>query len=94
MTLVFAYHLLSLKVTASQLVELCKQATEVFQRQGTLIEVNPPITVVGDIHGQYSDLLRIFHHTGFPDETNYVFLGGGLFLSTHLSTLFESLTIP
>lgn len=49
-------------------------------RQSSLIEVEAPIVVVGDIHGQYSDLLRIFNKTGFPTDTNYLFLGGGFFL--------------
>jgi diadenosine tetraphosphatase ApaH/serine/threonine PP2A family protein phosphatase len=39
------------------------------------VEVKPPVTVVGDVHGQYSDLMRIFNVKGFPDKTNYVFLG-------------------
>ena len=46
-----------------------------FIEQPILLELAAPIKVVGDIHGQYYDLLRLFEYGQFPPESNYLFLG-------------------
>ncbi|GAA99553.1 uncharacterized protein L969DRAFT_86814 [Mixia osmundae IAM 14324] len=54
---------------------ICQAAREVFLSQPTLIELSPPVKIVGDVHGQYSDLIRLFEMCGFPPSSNYLFLG-------------------
>ena len=43
--------------------------------QPMLLELEAPIKIAGDIHGQYNDLLKIFDHAGYPGDFNYLFLG-------------------
>jgi serine/threonine-protein phosphatase PP1 catalytic subunit len=58
-----------------QLKALCSSVREVFCQQSALVELEAPMKICGDIHGQYHDLLRLFEHGGFPPESNYLFLG-------------------
>lgn len=54
---------------------LCQVAKGIFQSQPVLLELEAPLKICGDIHGQYYDLLRLFEYGGFPPEANYLFLG-------------------
>ncbi|CAI4232736.1 unnamed protein product [Auanema sp. JU1783] len=64
------------QTVSEQELQACAQmAKEVFKSQSSLIEIVPPVVVCGDIHGQYSDLLRILDKNGFPPDVNYIFLG-------------------
>ncbi|KAF8560337.1 phosphoprotein phosphatase PPZ [Imleria badia] len=65
----------SLCLKNAEIAAICQAAREVFLSQPTLIELSPPVKIVGDVHGQYSDLIRLFEMCGFPPSANYLFLG-------------------
>ena len=45
------------------------------ETEPNLLHLSCPLVVVGDIHGQFYDLLQLFEKFGFPPKTNYLFLG-------------------
>ena len=62
-------------LTADEVNFLIDESAKVFVSQPALLELEAPIQIVGDIHGQFHDLLRLFEHCGFPPDANYLFLG-------------------
>ncbi|TMW56498.1 hypothetical protein Poli38472_006508 [Pythium oligandrum] len=62
-------------LTEAEIRGLCLHGREVLLNQPMLLELEAPIKICGDIHGQYYDLLRLFEYGGFPPEANYLFLG-------------------
>jgi serine/threonine-protein phosphatase PP1 catalytic subunit len=59
----------------AEITAICTAAREVFLSQPALIELTPPVKIVGDVHGQYTDLIRMFEMCGFPPSSNFLFLG-------------------
>ncbi|KAG9255975.1 calcineurin-like phosphoesterase [Emericellopsis atlantica] len=59
----------------AEIVAICQRAREVFLSQPALLELDAPVKIVGDVHGQYTDLLRMFEMCGFPPNSNFLFLG-------------------
>ncbi|OMJ75859.1 hypothetical protein SteCoe_24923 [Stentor coeruleus] len=62
-------------LTKSSAIYLISQAKFLFQAEKNILEIKDPVVVVGDLHGQFYDLLRILEVGGDPEKTKYLFLG-------------------
>lgn len=62
-------------ISEEEVRELCDKAREVFVNEQNVQPVSCPVTVAGDVHGQFHDLLELFKIGGEPPNTNYLFMG-------------------
>jgi len=74
-------------------LKICYKVGEIMKKEPNLLRLNDPVTIAGDIHGQYFDLMRLFHVGGDPKNTQYLFLGDyvdrGTFSSEVIFLLFS-----
>ncbi|SCV99404.1 LAFE_0A02432g1_1 [Lachancea fermentati] len=63
------------RLSTSQALRILQSATECLAKEPNLLQVPAPVTVCGDIHGQFYDLLKLFEVGGDPQSTPYLFLG-------------------
>lgn len=63
------------KLNSADLERLCDTAEKVLSSDPMLLRVPEPICVIGDLHGQYYDLLEFLKIGGHPPATKYLFLG-------------------
>ena len=54
---------------------ICESVREIFAREENIVNIITPVTVAGDIHGQFDDLLELFDTGGTVGDTRYIFLG-------------------
>ncbi|CAE7610988.1 pphA [Symbiodinium pilosum] len=63
------------ELSEAQCRSLCEKVREILQEESNCQPVRCPVTVCGDIHGQFLDLKELFRIGGPLPETNYLFLG-------------------
>ncbi|KAI3404645.1 CNA1 [Candida oxycetoniae] len=63
------------RLQEDQAIKIIKQATQILTSEPNLLTVPAPVTVCGDVHGQYYDLMKLFEVGGDPKTTKYLFLG-------------------
>ncbi|CAD5212396.1 unnamed protein product [Bursaphelenchus okinawaensis] len=59
----------------TEMNKLCRMLRNRMVNMPSVVRVSSPVTVCGDIHGQFYDLLRLFQLGGEPSDIKYVFLG-------------------
>ena len=64
------------ELLADSVIEaICAKTKELLMKESNVVHIMAPVTVVGDIHGQFFDLIEIFRIGGYVPDTNYLFLG-------------------
>jgi serine/threonine-protein phosphatase 2A catalytic subunit len=62
-------------LSENEVLALCDKAREILIEESNVQPVKCPVTVCGDVHGQYHDLMELFKIAGMPPDINYLFLG-------------------
>ncbi|CAK7893101.1 serine/threonine-protein phosphatase 2B catalytic subunit A1 [[Candida] anglica] len=63
------------RLREDQAIRILRDATQLLASEPNLLDVPAPVTVCGDVHGQYFDLMKLFEVGGDPMTTSYLFLG-------------------
>jgi hypothetical protein len=64
------------ELLAESVIEaICAKTKELLMKESNVVHIKAPVTVVGDIHGQFFDMMEIFEIGGNVPDTNYLFLG-------------------
>ena len=74
----------SVPLLESEIKELCELAKNILITESNVQPVSVPVTICGDIHGQWHDLMELYKIGGEAPDTNYLFMGECFDLALHL----------
>ena len=57
----------------NEVLALCDRAREILIDESNVQPVRCPVTICGDVHGQYHDLMELFKIAGMPPDINYMY---------------------
>ncbi|KAI0297064.1 Metallo-dependent phosphatase [Multifurca ochricompacta] len=62
-------------LSESDMKVLCERVRATLMEESNIQPVSSPVTICGDIHGQFWDLLELLRKGGSVPETSYIFMG-------------------
>lgn len=62
-------------ISAKVVVKICEIVLEIFKSESNILQLDAPLFIFGDIHGQFSDLVHFLEMCGLPPDNKFLFLG-------------------
>ena len=63
------------RISEREVFTVIDEVYPLLEKEESMLELEPPIYICGDIHGQFYDLLRVFEIFKYPPESKFLFLG-------------------